>query len=111
MHKILKWNIKLICFLNESLQPQQTTLNKTKILTHDPLDQQTSHDMETGDGDPSEYHLPIVGPHLVLLAVHINFFSAPRATSHHINTAMHGDALMEECLSYNVPVPVQENIG
>jgi hypothetical protein len=67
--------------------------------------------METGYLDPSEYHQPIVGHHLVLLFVNINFFSAPRAASHHINTAMHEDALMEGCLSYNAPEPVQENMG
>lgn len=86
----------------------QTGLNM-KILTHDPLDQQTSHGMETGDWDPSEYHPPIEGLHLLLLALHTNFFSAPTANSHHTNTAMHVDALRQGCLFYNVPEPVQKN--
>jgi hypothetical protein len=67
--------------------------------------------METGDLDPSEYHRPIVGHHLELPSVNTSFFSAPRAACHHTNKAMHEDALMEGCLSYNAPEPMQENMG
>jgi hypothetical protein len=76
---------------------------KHKIFTHDPPDQQTFHEMEIGDGDLSEYHPPILDPHLVLLIVHTSSFSDPRATSHRTNTAMHEDALTEGCPSYNAP--------